>query len=154
MRNKKMIGEGKEVKWSDRRRHLGLPISFTKYVVDNDRLYISKGLLTTTVDEILLYRILDIKMSRTLGQKLFGVGTIHLYSADRTDRHLDLISVKNPNEVRRTISHMVERIREEKKLTGREIYGTAGMVSPIDMMGESVEDMHMDSGDYMDHMDM
>ena len=73
MRNKKVVGEGQKVIWSDRKRHLGLPISFTKYVVDNDRLYMSKGFFTTVVDEILLYRILDIKMSRNLVQKLFGV---------------------------------------------------------------------------------
>ena len=150
MRNKKVVGEGQKVIWSDRKRHLGLPISFTKYVVDNDRLYMSKGFFTTVVDEILLYRILDIKMSRNLLQKLFGVGTIHLYSADRTDRHLDLINVSHPNDVRRMLSHMVEKIREAKKLTGREIYGTAGMMGPMDMMGENVED---DMPDFMDHMD-
>lgn len=140
MRNKKVVGEGRKVVWSDRKRHLGLPISFTKYVVDDERLYMSKGLLTTTVDEILLYRIMDIKMSRTLAQKLFGVGTIHLYSADRTDRHLDLINVSHPNDVRRMISHMVEKIRDAKKLTGREIYGTAGMSGAMDMVGDNTEE--------------
>ncbi len=147
MRNKKVVGEGQKVVWSDRKRHFGLPISFTKYVVDEERLYLSKGLLTTTVDEVLLYRIMDIKMSRTLTQKLFGVGTIHLYSADRTDKHLDLINVSNPNDVRRMISQMVEKIRDAKKLTGREIYGTAGMSGSMDMMGDNVEDA-MD--DFMD----
>ena len=45
---------------------------------------------------------------------------------------------------------MVEKIREAKKLTGREIYGTAGMMGPMDMVGENVED---DMPDFMDHMD-
>ena len=112
--------------WQDRKRILGMPISFTKYQFDTERLTISRGLLTTTVDEVLLYRILDIKMTRTLGQKFFGVGTIHVYSADKTEAHLDLVNIKNADEVRRRLSRLVEKIREEKRMVGREMFGTAG----------------------------
>ena len=70
--------------WHDRKRILGMPISFTRYQFDTERLTVAKGLLTTVVDEILLYRILDIKETRTLGQKIFGVGTIHIFSYFRS----------------------------------------------------------------------
>ena len=113
--------------WSDRKHHLWFPISFTRYTLDRERLTIRKGLFTTTVDELLLYRILDLKMTATLGQKLFGVGTVHIYSADRTDKHLDLVNIKRPDEVRRRLSRLVEAVREEKRLTGRELYGSAGL---------------------------
>ena len=112
--------------WSDRKRILGMPISFTKYSFDTERLTVSKGLLNTTVDELLLYRILDIKMTRSLGQKLFGVGTIHIYSADKTDSHMDLINVAKADQVRRRLSRLVEKVREEKRMVGREMFGTAG----------------------------
>ncbi|MGN0204970.1 MAG: PH domain-containing protein [Coprococcus sp.] len=130
------MSENKGILWSDRKRILGLPITFTKYELDEERLTIRRGLLTSTVDETLLYRILDIKMSRTLGQKIFGVGTIHLYSADRTDQHLDLESISKPDEVRKQLSRLVEKARMEKRMAGREMYGTADM----DIM-EDVNDM-------------
>ncbi len=148
-KNKKYTGE--DVLWSDRKRHFGLPISFTKYMFDKERLIISKGLLTTTVDETLLYRIMDIKLSRTLGQKLFGVGTIHLYTADRTDKHLDLVNISHPMEVRRQLSNLVEKIRQEKRMAGRELYGAAGIIDPMDVD----HDQDMDMGADMDmHDDM
>lgn len=120
-----------EVLWTDKKRILGMPISFTRYTLDAERLTVKAGLFTTTVNELLLYRILDIKMTRTLGQKIFGVGTVHLYSADTTDKHLDLVNIKAPDEVRLRISRLVESVRESKRLTGREIYGSAAMDGPI-----------------------
>ena len=64
--------------WQSRKRNfLGLPWSFTKYSLDEERLYINTGLFTSTEDEVRLYRITDVTLKRGLGQKLFGMGTIH-----------------------------------------------------------------------------
>ena len=122
--------------WHDRKRILGMPISFTRYSFDSERLTVAKGLLTTVVDEILLYRVLDIKMTRTIGQKIFGVGTIHVFSADKTDSHMDLKNIKNCDEVRRRLSRLVEKVREEKRMVGREMYGTAGYDSMLSSEGD------------------
>ena len=64
--------------WKDRKRYLGLPLSFTKYAVKDQRLYYTKGFFNTTEEELLLYRVLDIKLNRTFGDKLVGVGTVTL----------------------------------------------------------------------------
>ena len=79
-----LIGDDYQPLWKDRKRILGMPITFTKYEVTANRLITHRGLLRTETDELLLYRIMDIKMSRTLGQKLFGVGTITIYCADQS----------------------------------------------------------------------
>ena len=60
------------VLWHDRKRILGMPISFTVYDVDQDNLTIRKGLLSTTTDEMLLYRILDLKMKYSVENSLGG----------------------------------------------------------------------------------
>lgn len=113
--------------WKDRKRILGMPISFTKYTIDDDRLYLQVGFFKTEVNEILLYRILDVKSSRTLGQKIFGVGTVTLYCADQSNRTLELKNVKNSLQVHKFISEIVERERREKNILGREMVGTAGV---------------------------
>ena len=71
--------------WYDRKRtFLGLPWSFTKYSLTEDRLFIESGFLNTNEDEVRLYRIMDVSLKRSLGQRLFGLGTIHCCSADKT----------------------------------------------------------------------
>jgi hypothetical protein len=113
--------------WADRVRHWGLPVSFTKYSLDEDRLYIDRGLFTTNTDEILLYRILDIKTKRTLWQKIFGVGTVILYSADKSDNVLELKNIKKPKEVHKYISELVEQRRTARGVAGREMVGSSAV---------------------------
>ena len=51
-----------ECTWYDRKRHFGLPISFTKYYIHEDRFFNETGFFTTKIEEILLYRIRDISL--------------------------------------------------------------------------------------------
>jgi len=127
----KLNVETSEILWSDRKRILGMPISFTKYSIDEERLYIKKGFFRIEQNEILLYRILDIKTTRTLGQRLFGVGTVVLYSADQTDRNLELKNVKKPAKLHRYLSDLIETNRRSKGIAGREIVGMASMDSGV-----------------------
>ena len=92
----------RNVIWSDRKRTLfGLPLSFTKYTLTEERLFIQTGLFTTVEDEVRLYRILDVKLTRTLGQKIFGVGSIHVCSADKSMADFEITSVKNSADVKK-----------------------------------------------------
>ena len=52
--------------WKDRKRHLGLPLSFTRYQLSEDRLFVSVGFLNIKDDEVLLYRVRDIDTQRSL----------------------------------------------------------------------------------------
>lgn len=114
--------------WQDTKRYFGAPISFTHYKVSDGRLYIQRGLLSTYHDEVMLYRIYDVKMVETLWQKLFGVGTVILYTSDAssTQKVVRLINIKNPLIVRDFISRRVELAREEKGVQGAEFIGPMG----------------------------
>ena len=70
--------------WKDRKRHFGLPLSFTRYSLSEDRLFYSVGLLNIRDSEVILYRVRDIDTHRGLWQRLFGVGTITVYSSDKS----------------------------------------------------------------------
>ncbi|MBQ5956642.1 MAG: PH domain-containing protein [Clostridia bacterium] len=116
--------EQPEILWKDRKRWLGMPLTFTKYSVDENRLYVKIGLLRSEENELLLYRVLDIKVSKTLGQKIFGVGTVTLYTADQSNHTIALKNIKYPDKVKRFISDLVESERKELGLTGSELFGT------------------------------
>ena len=49
-----------EYLWRDRLRHLGLPLSFTRYALSEDRLFLETGLLSTKCEEILLLALIHI----------------------------------------------------------------------------------------------
>lgn len=107
--------------WSDRKRiFCGLPWTFTTYTLTSDRLFIETGVLGKHEDEVRLYRILDISLSRSFSQRIFGLGTIHCCSADKTMGDFDIINIKNPREVKERLSELVEHERQAKHVTNRE----------------------------------
>ena len=128
--------------WKDRRRYLGLPISFTRYSFDSNKFYLKKGLFNTTSDEILLYRVLDIRLTRSFFQRIFGVGTIVLKTADQTNPILEVKSVKNSERVKTALSNIVENERNEKRVLGKEMFGAAGH-HDLDLDGDGLPD-HVD----------
>ena len=86
--------------WKDRKRILGMPLSFTKYSLSEDRIFLETGLLNMNLEEILLYRVRDISLRISLGQRIFGVGTILLQSSDKSMPVLEIKNIKNPREVK------------------------------------------------------
>jgi len=127
------------VLWKDRKRILGMPISFTRYQVDEDRFTSRIGLFSTTTNEILLYRILDLKMKQKFSQKLFGCGTIVLYTADQSDSQYPLLNIKHPDKVRRFLSNLIEEERQKRRIVGREMFGVAGD-GMSDINGDGIPD--------------
>lgn len=110
--------------WSDRKRtFLGLPLSFTKYELTEERLFVKTGFLNITENEVRLYRILDLRLSRTLGQRLFGVGTITVSSSDKSLGNFVLKNVKHSKDVKELLSDLVEKQRDSKRVSNREFLG-------------------------------
>lgn len=110
--------------WKDRKRYFGLPISFTKYSLSEDRLFVSQGLLNIKDDEVLLYRVRDIDTSRTLWQRLFGVGTITIVSSDKTMPNLVLKNIKDPVTTKELIHQQVEEMKIRRRVRFGEIMST------------------------------
>lgn len=110
-----------EILWSDRKRHLGLPISFTKYSVCEDRIFLNTGFFNTREDEVLLYRVRDLRLTRTLGQRIFGVGTICVISTDKSIPHLNMTNVKNPKAVKELLFAKVEESKKARRMRTAEI---------------------------------
>ena len=112
-----------EYLWKDRKRILGMPISFTRYSMSEDRLFTSVGFLNLKDDEVLLYRVRDIDTSRSLWQRLFGVGTVTVVSSDKTMPNLVLKNVKDPVFVKELIHNQVEEMKLRRRVRVGEIMG-------------------------------
>ena len=105
--------------WQDRKRtFLGLPLSFTKYMLTDDRLFVEKGFLNSVLDEENLYRVRDVRVSRSLGQRLFGLGTVTVFD---TNDEIMLESIKHPIEVKEEIVRLVEEARKKHNIRASEM---------------------------------
>lgn len=126
-----MAGDSEYI-WKDRKRILfGLPWTFTTYKLTDQKLLISKGLFSTTEEEIRLYRVMDVTHKRKFWQKLFGLGTIHCCSADHSTPEFDIMNIKNSYRVKEMLSDMVESERDRKRVSNRE-YMTGDMQEDFD----------------------
>ena len=112
-----------EYLWKDRKRYFGLPLSFTRYALSEDRLFLSVGFLSIKDDEILLYRVRDIDTSRTLWQRLFGVGTVKVMSSDKSMPILELKNIKDPVMVKEILHKQVEDMKIKRRVRVGEIMG-------------------------------
>lgn len=110
--------------WHDKKRYFGLPLSFTRYAMSEDRLFTSVGLLNLKDDEVLLYRVRDIDTSRSLWQRLFGVGTVTVMSSDKSMPNMVLKNIKNPVEVKEMIHVQVEDMKLRRRVRFGEIMTT------------------------------
>ena len=62
---------------------------------------------------------MDISLNRTLGQRMFGLGTIKCCSADKTRGDFEIKNIKKSKDVKEMLSEMVEEERNRKKVTSR-----------------------------------
>lgn len=108
--------------WKDRKHHLWFPWSFTKYYIQNDRLMIQKGFLSTSLDETLLYRVMDITMHQSLAGKIFGTGNLIIKAHLENNSEMILENIANPFEVRNMMSDLVEESRQQRNVVGKEFY--------------------------------
>ena len=101
--------------WSDRKRFLGMPLTFTRYALSEDRLFVSQGFLNLTDEEVLLYRVRDVTTSRSLMQRLLGVGTVTVLSSDKTQPTLVLKNVKDPIAFKELLHKQVEKMKDKRR---------------------------------------
>lgn len=107
--------------WQDRKRILGMPLTFTRYRMSEDRLFLSTGFFTTHDDEVLLYRVRDISLTITLWQRIFGVGTVTIFSSDKTMPTLVLKNIKQPRMIKEKIHQQVEEMKIRRRMRIGEI---------------------------------
>lgn len=110
-----------EIIWHDRKRiFCGLPWTFTKYSLTKDRLFIETGLFNYKQNETRLYRILDLQLTRSFIQRIFGLGTIKVCSSDKALGNFDIKNIKFSSNVKELLSVNIEEQRQKNRVSSRE----------------------------------
>jgi len=107
--------------WKDRKRIIfGLPWTFTVYKLTKEKLLVETGFLSKKEEEVRLYRIMDLTLHRPLHQRLWGLGTVHCCTADKSTPEFEIKRIKNSQAVKNLLSDLVEEERERKRVSARE----------------------------------
>ncbi len=103
--------------YNERKRLLffGLPLTFTKYKITPSFLTITQGLLNTTEDDCYMYKIQDVKLTKTLLERLFGLATITCYTGDVTHHEVKLEHIKNADEIKAYLLKTSEEARIKRR---------------------------------------
>lgn len=92
-----------------------LPLFFTTYIVKEDMITIDKGFVNTEENDCYMYKIQDVKLTTSLGERIFGLGTITCFTGDVTDRTLVLSHIKNAKEIKNFILRESEEARKKRR---------------------------------------
>lgn len=122
-----------EVKYTERKRwlFLGLPWTFTVYNLGDDLLTIDSGFFKTEENDCYMYKVTDAKLTRTLFERLFKLGTITCYTGDTTDKIIEIKHIKNSTEIKDYIIKASEAARIRRRTVNMQDI-TAGDMIDID----------------------
>lgn len=110
--------------WTDKKRTLfGLPISLTRYYLTKTKFITQTGLFNVKEDEIDLYKIIDKSIKRSCWQRIFGCGTIVIYSKDADTPTKEVKSITNVRRVSELIDKYANQMRDRYGIRGRDMYG-------------------------------
>ncbi len=135
-----MAFKGDSYIWKDRKRYLGMPLSFTRYAMTEDRLFLYVGFLNIKDEYVFLYRIRDINTSRTLWQRIFGVGTVSIVSSDKSMPNFVMKNIKHPIEVKELLHQQVEAMKIRRRMHLGEVMTSSAIEDDLD----NDEDFRMD----------
>ncbi|SFB89014.1 PH domain-containing protein [Butyrivibrio sp. YAB3001] len=114
-----------ELRYNERSRWLffGLPWTFTKYEIRDNDFTIIKGFFTVKENDCYMYKISDVEITRTLLQRIVGLSTIILYTADVTDRTIVMKNIKHGKEIKDFILQASEDARLRRKTVSMQNIG-------------------------------
>ncbi len=111
-------GEGTDmIKFVERKRwvFLGLPFTFTVYTVKEDLITVQNGFLNKKENDCYIYKVQDVELLRSLGERIFGLGTVKCYTGDTTDPELYLTHIRNAKEIKDFILEVSEKARQKRR---------------------------------------
>lgn len=106
-----------EMKYNVRKRWVffGLPFTFTVYHIGEDLLTIDTGFFKLEQNDCYMYKITDAKLSRTLMERVFGLGTVTCYTGDTTDKVIEIKHIKDSEVIKDYIIKASEAARIRRR---------------------------------------
>ena len=103
--------------FSERKRwlFLGLPFTFTQYILKDEILTVKTGFFKTIINDCYMYKIVDVQLEKSLFEKMAGLGTVVCYTSDTTDKVLRISHVCHSEQIKNFILEKSEKMRMKRR---------------------------------------
>ena len=103
--------------FSERKRwlFLGLPWTFTKFILREEILTVQRGFFKTVINDCYMYKIVDVQLERSLMEKMLGLGTVVCFTSDTTDKVLKIEHIRNAEQKKNFILEKSEKMRMKRR---------------------------------------
>jgi uncharacterized membrane protein YdbT with pleckstrin-like domain len=88
----------------------------TRYVLTDQRLKTTRGVLNRITDDLELYRVKDTHFQQTFWQRMVGIGDIVLSTSDTTTPTVAIADIRDAEGVRERVRGLVEQRRDAKRV--------------------------------------
>lgn len=118
-----------DIKYRERKRwvFLGLPFTFTVYIIKDDVLTIDQGFFKKIENDCYMYKVQDVEHTQTFFERLVGLGTITCFTGDTTHPKLIIEHVKRSKEIKNYILEASEAARMRRRTLNTLNIGTETM---------------------------
>lgn len=115
---------------------LGLPFTFTKYIIKENVLTIDSSFFKKVENDCYMYKIQDVELNASLMERVFGLGTVICYTGDTTHPKLLLVHIRNARAVKDFILEASETARLKRRTINTVDIG----VGDMDLDGDGLPD--------------
>ncbi|MGB8453336.1 MAG: PH domain-containing protein [Anaerocolumna sp.] len=98
-----------------RTKFLALPICFTTYSISDEKITITSGFLSITVDDAYMYKVQDVKLTKSFMERIFRLGTVTCYTGDTTHPELKLLHIKKASIIKDFLMNASEEARRKRR---------------------------------------
>ncbi len=110
---------------------LGLPFTFTKYVIKEDMITVDTGVFTKVENDCYMYKVQDVEHTASIWERMAGLGTIVCYTGDTTHPKLLIEHIRNSKQIKEFILKESEEARLKRRTVNMLDIGS-GEVGDID----------------------
>ena len=110
---------------------LGLPFTFTRYVIKEDMITVDTGVFTNVENDCYMYKVQDVEHTASIWERMAGLGTIVCYTGDTTHPKLLIEHIRNSKAIKEFILKESEEARLKRRTVNMLDIGS-GEIGDID----------------------